>query len=181
MILHEHCTDRLRFRCLTPEDISPLMDFFQDEESTRFLMVDDDIFTYAESWLHREIRRYDIGGGGLHAIENKQTGELIGQCGLVRQFVDGIPKWEVGYHLFREHWGNGYATEAAQACRDFCFENEMAETLISLIHPDNERSLKVAARNGMTKWKETDFKGQHSIVMRIRREEWELLTGFVPA
>lgn len=115
-----------------------------------------------------------MGGGGLHALELKESGVLIGQCGLVRQFVDGIPKWEVGYHLSKEFWGQGYATEAAKACRDFCFENEMAETLIALIHPENERSIKVAERTGMSYWKTTQFKDNETKVMRVRREDWEI-------
>ena len=104
----------------------------------QFLCVATDKEHFTDNWVQKQCRRYEKGTGGLYAIELKNTGELIGQCGLLLQFVDCIPKWEVGYHFFRQFWGNGYATEAAQACRDFCFKNEMAETLISLIHPKNE-------------------------------------------
>ena len=173
MLLHEHSTERLRFRVLLPEDKAPLMNFFNDAEATRFLPISNDTEAFADAWLTRQMRRYDMGSGGLHAIELKETGEFLGQCGLIRQFVDGIPKWEVAFHLFRKHWGNGYASEAAQFCRDFCFENEMAETLISLIHPENEDSFKVAKRIGMTHWKTSEFKGRTTEVMRVRRVEWE--------
>lgn len=173
MILHEHCTDRLRFRCLTEEDAPHLLAFFSNNKAAQFISTSDDLEAFTENWIARQLRRYATDYGGLYALELKDTGGFIGQGGLVRQFVDGIPKWEVGYHLMPKYWGNGYATEAATACRDFCFENEMAETLIAIIHPENKRSINVAGRNGMTEWKRTLFKDQEVVVMRIRREDWE--------
>ena len=176
MYLEHLQTPRLIFRSLTLSDKAPLMEFFTDQLATEFLFIDIDIERYASEWLTRQMRRYETNGDGLCAIELLETGELVGQCGLIRQFVDGIPKWEVGYHFIPRFWGNGYATEAAIACRDFCFENEMAETIISLIHPDNFRSQAVARRNGMSFWKETIFKGHPAHVFRIRREDWERLS-----
>lgn len=149
------------------------MEFFSDGEATEFLFPQMPADEYATYWLKRQMRRYELHGAGLCAIELRSTGELVGQCGLIYQWVDHIPKWEVGYHFIRRFWGQGYATEAAAACRDFCFENEMAETLISLIHPDNLRSQAVAGRCGMTWWKDTSFKGHPSKVYRIRREDWK--------
>ena len=166
-------TPRLIFRSLTPADKLPLMEFFTDAVATEFHFIDIAVEKFADEWLVRQFRRYETTGCGLCAVELLETGELVGQCGLLRQFVDGIPKWEVSYHFIRRFWGKGYATEAARASRDFCFENEMAETVISLIHPENYRSQAVAQRNGMTFWKETIFRGHPAHVFRIRREDWE--------
>lgn len=173
MYLEQLQTPRLIFRSLTLSDKEPLLEFFTDQVATEFLFPGGDIEKFASEWLKNQLRRYESTGCGLCAVELRATGELVGQCGLLRQFVDGIPKWEVGYHFIRRFWGNGYATEAAMACRDFCFENEMAETIISLIHPDNARSEAVARRNGMTFWKDTNFKGNPTRVFRIRRDDWE--------
>ena len=175
MILDNLQTERIKFRCLEQTDKPALLAFFGDDLATQFLTIEADIELYTDHWIQRQLKRYKSGSGGLHAIELKASGELIGQCGLVRQFVDGVPKWEVGYHLFRPHWGCGYATEAAQACRDFCFENEMAETLISLVHPENEKSKTVAKNVGMAFWKETLFHGRLSEVYKIIRPSWESL------
>ncbi len=175
MLLENLHTDRLRFRGLTRSDLPKLLHFFSDPIATQYLSIETDKENFTEKWMQGQCRRYKKGTGGLHAIELKSTGELIGQCGLVWQFVDGIPKWEVGYHFFRQFWGNGYATEAAQACRNFCFENEMAETLISLIHPKNEKSKAVAKRTGLAFWKETDFQGKPVEVYKIIRPDWETL------
>ncbi|MCF8245876.1 MAG: GNAT family N-acetyltransferase [Saprospiraceae bacterium] len=175
MLLDNLTTDRLRFRPLALADKPRLMGFFEDPVATEFHFIKTDISEYADMWLRHQLGRYANDQGGLHAVELLETGELIGQAGLLYQWVDHVPKWEVGYHFFREHWGKGYATEAAQACRDFCFENEMAETLISLIHPDNLRSKAVAKRNGMTEWKRTTWRELAVAVYRIRRSEWETL------
>ena len=177
MLLDNLTTASLRFRPLTLADKPRLMAFFEDPVANEFLFVNTELSAHTDTWLRRQFHRYQNDLGGLAAIELLDTGEFIGQCGLLHQWVDGIPKWEVGYHFFREHWGKGHATEAAQACRDFCFENEMAETLISLIHPDNVRSQAVAKRNGMTEWKRTTWREHPVVVYRIRRSEWEELTN----
>lgn len=173
MFLDNHHTTRLRFRKLTPADKAPLMEFFTDAIATQFLFISTTPEAYADAWVARQFSRYKLKTGGLMAIELLDTGELIGQCGLLLQWVDHIPKWEVGYHFLRRFWGQGYASEAARAFRDFGFEEGMAETIISLIHPDNHRSQAVARRNDMTPWKETQWKENPVVVYRIRREDWE--------
>lgn len=168
-------THRLRFRKLNLADKEHLLEFFSDPVATEFHFLQAGPEHVADTWLSRQLNRYRNNTGGLMAVELLETGEFIGQCGLLLQWVDGIPKWEVGYHFLRRFWGQGYATEAAVAFRDFGFENEMAETIISLIHPQNFRSQAVARRNGMTIWKETTWHEHPVIVFRIRREEWEQL------
>ncbi|MCB0519247.1 MAG: GNAT family N-acetyltransferase [Lewinellaceae bacterium] len=175
MYLEQLETPRLLIRPLTLADKAPLMEFFNDPSATEFLFIETSTDQYADQWLRRQLGRYGTGQGGMCAVVLKETNELIGQCGLLYQWVDFVPKWEVGYHFIRRFWHNGYATEAAMACRDFCLEEEMAETVISLIHPDNVRSKAVALRNGMTLWKETSHKGHPAEVFRIRREDWEKL------
>jgi [ribosomal protein S5]-alanine N-acetyltransferase len=87
----------------------------------------------------------------------KETGQLIGDCGLVRQQVDGATETEIAYHLQRDHQGRGLATEAARACRDHGFLTLGLQRLISLIRPENVPSRRVAERNGMLVEKETIF------------------------
>ncbi|MBI5917405.1 MAG: GNAT family N-acetyltransferase [Bacteroidetes bacterium] len=173
MLLENLHTARLRFRPLTLADRAPLLDYFADPVANEFLFIKTDVEAFTDAWLRRQTHRYGNDLGGLAAIELLGTGEFIGQCGLLYQWVDSIPKWEVGYHFFRRFWGNGYATEAAIACRDFCFENEMAETLVSLIHPQNLRSQAVAQRNSMTEWKRTTWRDHPVVVYRVRRADWE--------
>jgi len=65
------------------------------------------------------------------------------------QEVDGVEEVEIGYHIRRDLWGQGLATEAAQACRDYGFSQLGFDKLISLINPANIASRRVAEKNGM--------------------------------
>lgn len=103
-------------------------------------------------------------GWGLCPAVLKQTGDLIGHAGLVRQEVDGRAEWEVGYWLAKKYWGEGFATEAAIAFRDYAFDQLGVERLICIIQPANLGSIHVAKKIGMTKEKETLF---HSVPVVI--------------
>ncbi len=97
--------------------------------------------------------------------------QLIGDCGIICQLVDGGYLYEIGYHLRRDLWGQGLATEAAIACRDWGFAHLKTERLISLIRPENLRSRRVAERNGMTVWKEVNWRGFLHCVYSVEREQ----------
>src|SRR5207253_52013 len=85
---------------------------------------------------------------------------------ILREFLT-----EIGYHLRRDMWGQGLATEAARACRDYGFEHLNAEFLTSLIRPENLASRRVAERNGMKVWKQVMRVGLVHAVYRLTREE----------
>lgn len=85
-------------------------------------------------------------------------GDFIGDCGLTWQKVNGIPKLEVGYHIVTRAQGNGYATEAAMACRDYARDVVGATELVAIIHPDNTASERVARKLGMQQL-EDDYGG----------------------
>ena len=128
----------------------------------------------AQYWIDLCLKRYEENRLGLQALLDKETGAFIGQCGLLKQEVNGKPEIEVGYHLIGRYWGMGYATEAAQMFRDYGFENSATESLVSIIHPLNEQSKKVAMRNGMKLVDtRTIFREQEYHLYRITREEWE--------
>lgn len=79
----------------------------------------------------------------------KDSGELIGDCGCTLQKVEGTNHVEVGYHVRRDLWGNGYATEAARACIEYAFTKLGVDRVISLIRPENLQSIRVAEKNGL--------------------------------
>jgi len=126
-----------------------------------------------EEWIARNRRRYSKDGHGLWAMVLKPTGEVIGDCGLTVQTVDDVDEIEIGYHVRRDCWGKGLATEAARACREYGFAKLPVERLISLIRPENLSSRRVAEKNGMTVWKEVMRKGLLHCVYSIRRNQWE--------
>lgn len=161
-------TTRLRLREFLPEDADVLGLILSDAETMRYYPVQLDR-AGVEEWIARNCRRYAANGHGLWAMILKATGELIGDCGVTVQPVDGIDELEVGYHLRRDHWGKGYASEAAQACRDWAFENRDKNYVISLIRPENMPSRRVAERNGMTLWKEIVWRDLPHCVYRVNR------------
>ncbi len=169
-------TDRLTTRFLSEADLAPLEEFLSDPEANKFLFnpVDPTTPLNAADWLAFAQRRYQNGRLGLQALISKDTGEFIGQCGLLVQDVNGIAEIEVGYHLLRRHWGKGYATEAARMFMAHGFNNNFADSIISIIHPQNTNSKKVAARNGLTLYDtNVDFRGSGYDIFRITRTEWE--------
>ena len=85
--------------------------------------------------------------------------------------MDGIQELEIGYSIMPQHRNRGYAAEAARKCRDYAFENNLADSLISIVHVDNIRSQKVALKNHMTSEKETVFKEMPVNIFRITKGE----------
>jgi ribosomal-protein-alanine N-acetyltransferase len=165
-------TPRVALREFELADAEALAKVLSDPETMRFFPTSFDQKAI-EEWIVRNRRRYEVQGHGLWAMQLKSTGEMIGDCGIAVQDVEGEQLLEVGYHLRRDMWGQGFATEAARACRDYGFRKMQAEFMISLVRPENVASCRVAERCGMKVWKETLRAGLRHLVYRILREEWE--------
>lgn len=156
-------TPRLVLREFVSDDADALARVLSDPETMRYYPAPFDR-AGVEDWSGRNLRRYEQDGHGLWAIELKSTGEMIGDCGITLQEVDGELLPEIGYHLRRDMRRQGYATEAARPCRDHGFARLKTDFLISLIGPENVPSRRVAERNGMTVWEETNRAGLKHLV-----------------
>ncbi len=143
-------TERLFMRELVQEDFDDLCKILRDEET---MYAYEGAFSEKESheWLDRQIERYHKWGFGLWAVILKESGELIGQCGLTLQPWKGEEVLEIGYLFRRDMWHKGFATEAAKACKKYAFEVLNASGVCSIIRDTNIPSQNVALRNGMTK------------------------------
>ncbi|HZU22691.1 MAG TPA: GNAT family N-acetyltransferase, partial [Terriglobales bacterium] len=132
-------TPRLLLREFIAADCDPLFSVIGDAETMAFYLRP---FTRRETeqWIDRNQRRYRGEGHGLRAAVLKGSGEFIGDCGLASQDVDGERLIEIAYHIRRDHWNQGYATEGAQASMRYGFECINAPKLISLIRPENKAS-----------------------------------------
>ncbi|MBO8462506.1 MAG: GNAT family N-acetyltransferase [Firmicutes bacterium] len=141
-------TERLYLRRLEQSDYSDLCKMLQDEEvmyAYEHAFSDEEV----QEWLDRQLKRYEEYGFGLWAVILKETGELIGQCGLTMQECKGKQVLEIGYLFQKDYWHKGYATEAAIACKKYAFETLKAKEVFSIIRDNNIPSQKVAKRNGM--------------------------------
>ena len=163
-------TSRLILREFTPHDADALALVLSDPETMRFYPSAFDR-PGVEQWIRRNMQRYAKDGHGLWAMVLKSSGDMIGDCGLTVQEVDGVDEVEVGYHVRRDLWGQGLATEAARGCRDFGFARLPAGRIISLIRPENLPSRRVAEKNGMTVWKEIVWRGLPHLVYMIQRAD----------
>lgn len=143
-------TERLILRRMDEGDLADLAQMLQNP---RVMYAYEHSFTDVDvrAWLLRQRARYARYGFGLWAAVLRRTGEMVGQAGLTMQPYAGGEVLEIGYLLKEAHWRNGYASEAAAACKAYAFGPLDREKVHSIIKVDNERSIRVAERIGMTR------------------------------
>ena len=141
-------TDRLRLRSLESRDVAALIDLWTDPVVTRFMggprKAEELESIFEEGATQAGEDRFD-----LWPVEERETGEVIGHCGLLDKEVEGIGEIELIYVFTRSVWGRGYATEIGLALRVHAFEEMGLPRLISLIEPGNVASERVAQKVGM--------------------------------
>jgi RimJ/RimL family protein N-acetyltransferase len=140
-------TPRLRLRAFREEDLDAYARICADPEVMRYIGESRPL-SRAETWRQMAflVGHWQLRGYGLWAAELKETGECVGRIGLFNP--EGWPGLEVGWLLGQSWWGRGLATEGGRAVIDFAFSRLGAEYLISVIRPDNTRSIRVAERLG---------------------------------
>lgn len=164
-------TDRLFLREMNMDDFDALYAVLGDSEIMQHYP-----YTFDEervrSWIERNMNRYIENGFGLWAVCLKETGEMIGDCGLTLQNIDGEMLPEIGYHIRRDCQKKGYAKEAAAAVRDWTFANTDYPAIYSYCKYTNEPSYKTAEAIGMHFEKEyPDEANKTTHVSVIRRED----------
>lgn len=140
-------TPRLLLRTFRASDLPLYAAMNADPEVTRYVggpqtaSSSDEIAEWAEECYAEE-------GIGLLAVERREDGVFLGMCGL--HHLDWFPdELEIAWRLGRDHWGQGYATEAASAWLDHAFSVRKAPHVISAALRENVRSLAVMRRLGM--------------------------------
>ena len=169
-------TERLILREMTLDDFDALYEIFTDAETMQHYPKPFDE-QRVQGWILTNIERYEIFGFGLWSVVLKENGEVIGDCGITMQNIGGKIKPEIGYHIHKKYWNRGLATEAAQKCRDYAFENTPFNIIYSYMKYTNIGSYSVAIKNGMQKVDEfEDEVNTITYVYAITRKEWEKLT-----
>lgn len=174
-LLEGNETERLRFRKLSWDDFDAWQELFISDEVAIFLGLDPKLSKkeLTQMWFDKTFSRYENNSGSMNALIDKESNRLVGQSGLLVQTIEGERRLEVGYSILPEFWRKGYAYEAANACKNYAFENDLADNLISVIEPGNVGSEKVALKNGMTLEKRIEENnGAPFNVFSISKEDW---------
>jgi [ribosomal protein S5]-alanine N-acetyltransferase len=163
-------TPRLTSRPFSEDDLDDLSALMANMDFMRFSLG---VFSRERTagFLEKVRGRDREGLPSQFALIFRREQKLIGYCGLFLQTVDDIEELEIAYRLDPSYWSRGLATEAARAVCDHAFDELQLSRVISLIHPDNIASRRVAEKNGMIPEKETVFRGFPTIVFGIKREE----------
>lgn len=158
-------TERLTLRPLETSDVDAFVALHADPEVNRF------VGAYSRQQALERLaaieRQWDERGHGLCAVELRASGEFIGRSGL--QYWQQFDEVELGWTLRTEHWGRGYATEAARACLDRGFATLEADYFTALIRPGNTPSVKVAERLGFSPRRQDELNGNPVTVYALDR------------
>ena len=163
-------TERLFLREMTMDDFDALYAVLSDAEIMQHYPYSFDE-ERVRSWIERNMDRYKNDGFGLWAVCLKDTGEMIGDCGLTLQNIDGTMLPEIGYHIRKDQQRKGYAKEAAAAVRDWAFQNTEYPALYSYCKYTNVGSFKTAESIGMHFEKEYEDEANKITHVSVIRSE----------
>jgi len=163
-------TERLRLRSFRKSDIDDYAALNADPEVMPYL--GGETWDRGRSWRHLAflLGHWQLGGSGMWAVEQKETGAFLGMVGFADP--EGWPGFELAWTLVRRWWGHGYATEAARAALAYAFTALNKSRVISLIHPENLASIRVAERLGESLQGRTEMRGGERLVYGIDRESY---------
>jgi RimJ/RimL family protein N-acetyltransferase len=165
-------TDRLILRMFQDSDLDAYAEMCGDQEVMRYLLSGP--MDRSEAWrnLAMVVGHWGLRGFGLWAVEERDSGAMVGRVGCWQP--EGWPGLELAWTLRRPYWGRGYATEAARAALDVAFSALGQNHVISMIHPENSPSIRVAQRLRMRLEGRTEFLGLSVLVYGIRRPAGKL-------
>lgn len=162
-------TERLRLRPFRRSDVDDYAAMNADPEVQRHL---GEPWDRGRSWRHMAfiVGHWQLKGCGPWAVERKGDGTFVGTVGFYEP--EGWPGFELAGCLAQRWWGNGYATEAARAALDHAFTVWKRDRVISLVNPENRRSIRVVERLGERLEGRTDLLGREMLAYAIDRETW---------
>lgn len=154
-------TERLVLRQWRPDELPTLHSILSHLPTMQFWPAP---FTLEQSerWLQRSLEIYTATANtyGRWAVQVKESGNVIGDCGLIKAEVNGVIENDLGYIIHADYWRNGYATEAAAAIRDYGFSDLELSRIVANMACDHHSSARVAEAIGMNI--ETEFLNQRN-------------------
>lgn len=146
-------TERLLLRPPDPGDFEALHRIFSDPVTMSFWPAP---FTEEDTrqWISRSLRDHEEIGFGRRPVVLKSSGEVVGDCGIMRAEIAGKTEYDLGYIVYHPFWDNGYASEAAEACQRYAVEQLGIRRLVANMPTDHAASIRVAEKIGMH-WEKT--------------------------
>ena len=145
-------TKRLYLRELVLEDIEELSKVLSDPDSMKYY-PEPFSADKVKKWIQWNIDNYSKYNHGLWAVILKDGEKFIGDCGITMQIIDKETVPEIGFHIIKDYWNKGYATEAASACKNYAFSVLNYTKVFSYTTVKNISSQKVAEKIGMKEYK----------------------------
>ena len=161
----ELTTARLRLRGFRQSDFEAYAAIMADPDVARFLGTGSTL-SREDAWRQMAmiLGHWVLRGFGLWAVEEMATGRLVGRIGC--HYPEGFPAFEIGYTLGRDAWGRGYAREGAAAALAYARDVLHQREIVSVIRPDNIRSIRVAESLGAVAAETVEFFGAPSVLYR---------------
>lgn len=165
-------TERLLLRQFRHDDIDGYAAMCADADVMRYIGEGKPL-SREDAWRNMAMMagHWTLRGYGMWAVEELSSGSLVGRVGLY--YPEGWPGQEVGWMLARPHWGKGYAFEAARAAFAHAFDTLQWPRVISLIDPENRRSIALAERLGERLVGEVEIRGWRTLQYGIERADWK--------
>ena len=147
-------TDRSVIRWIQEADLEPLAALWADPEVT-YYMGGPRNYEELLKELGEDAQLNPQPAFNLWPVIEKETGEIIGHCGILEKEIEGRNQYEIVYVLAKSAWGKGFATEVASSLKDYAFNQLGLKRITALIDPDNLKSEIVATKIGLRYEKDT--------------------------
>jgi RimJ/RimL family protein N-acetyltransferase len=170
-------TDRLMLRPLGLQDLDAYVAFWQDPQVVRY--ISGSPVSREQSWrrLIGTVGHWQLLGFGFFAIEEKNSGQLIGEAGFQEMRRDLHPAiegtLETGWALLPAFQGKSYATEAVVAAMDWADRTHPALDYSCIISPENRPSLKLARKLGFVEDVTSTYLGKPIVILRLRGRAYQ--------
>ena len=163
-------TSRLKLVEVTDHDINLIYLLTGNEKVMEFF---PSVLSYDETlkMVQMILHQYAEYGYCFWKVLLKPDDQFVGIAGLLHQVIDNEIETEISYRILEEHWKKGYATEAAKACKEYAETKLGKKRLISLIHPQNDASIRVATKLGAKRTRSVTFLGEEHDVYVYEQKE----------
>ncbi len=162
-------TERMVLREFVKSDVDALFQILAQPEVMQFSPTGALSFDMSAAKMQSFIDSYQEYGYGKWAVIHRQTGRLIGYCGIAVEQIDGKIENELGYRFDSNFWGQGLATEAASACLEYAFNTLHLEYVLGIVEPENIASVRVLQKVGMSFIKESLYCAKKVHIYKIIR------------